>query len=472
MADIDTLAVVQGKSTRYCLSSTALTVTIGSKNSQTIPLHNIVATSFNAQSQTLNISYATRKKKKAPLVLEHLSGHVEESQVESASKLANTTLQWAYKGIKPNRRLKVLINPHGGVGKGVSLFNNLVKPVLKTAGCSLDIVQTKKAGDAYDIAKSFPLDEFDAILTVSGDGLIHEVLNGFANHAHPRKAFRIPVSPIPTGSGNGLSLNLLGIEDGFDVVAAALNAIKGSPMHVDVFSVTQSGKRTISFMSQALGLMADLDVGTDNLRWMGSSRFTYGLLRGLIRFKACQVQLSYKGVETDKKKMFDTLKSRHYQDPSVLDLQEDEPDDSSLPERQYSFDDTEGWTTFQEPLLYLYAGKGPYVARDFMAFPVSLPDDGLIDVVAQTNRNLSRTDVLTSFGRAQRGELYWDDSCSYLKVRAYRIKPLSQKGCLAFDGEPFPFEEFQVEVLPKLATLLSPHGFYNAPFNEPAASKR
>lgn len=51
-------------------------------------------------------------------------------------------------------------------------------------------------------------------------------------------------------------------------------------MKVDILAFTQGGKRTISFMSQALGLMADLDVGTDNLRWMGESRFLYGLLRG------------------------------------------------------------------------------------------------------------------------------------------------------------------------------------------------
>ena len=54
--------------------------------------------------------------------------------------------------------------------------------------------------------------DFDAIITVSGDGLVHEVLNGFAQHAESTKAFAIPLAPIPTGSGNALSLNLLGIE--------------------------------------------------------------------------------------------------------------------------------------------------------------------------------------------------------------------------------------------------------------------
>lgn len=51
-------------------------------------------------------------------------------------------------------------------------------------------------------------------------------------------------------------------------------------MKVDAFSLTQKGKRTISFMSQALGLMADVDIGTENLRWMGDTRFMVGLMRG------------------------------------------------------------------------------------------------------------------------------------------------------------------------------------------------
>ena len=72
----------------------------------------------------------------------------------------------------------------------------------------------------------------------------------------------------------------------------------GLPMKIDLFSFVQKGKRTISFMSQSMGLMAgkyrltsntcaptksncaELDIGTDNLRWMGDTRFMVGLLRG------------------------------------------------------------------------------------------------------------------------------------------------------------------------------------------------
>lgn len=65
---------------------------------------------------------------------------------------------------------------------------------------------------AWEVAKTIALEKYDAVATVSGDGLVFEVLNGFAEHADPMRAFRIPIVPIPAGSGNGLSLNLLGLQ--------------------------------------------------------------------------------------------------------------------------------------------------------------------------------------------------------------------------------------------------------------------
>lgn len=269
---------------------------------------------------------------------------------------------------------------------------------MECSKCGLTI-DTTRTGHAQEITKEIALD-FDAVITVSGDGLVHEVLNGFAQHAESTKAFAIPVAPIPTGSGNGLSLNILGIEvvlssasltnifdgiffqDGFDVVAATLNAIKGKPMKVDVFSVTQGGKRSISFMSQSLGLMADLDIGTENLRWMGDARFVFGFIRGcksseflpfcignlikrckeVVEFKPCSVQLSFKLEEDDKEKMAVAWQSskegRNLTIPPYSKSAKD-----VLPTLKYLQGEEDGWTVFNESILYVYAGKGPYVGR-------------------------------------------------------------------------------------------------------------
>jgi hypothetical protein len=92
-------------------------------------------------------------------------------------------------------------------------------------------------------------------------------------------------NPARSGSGNGLSVSLHGKERGFSIALGALNLVKGIPMPLDLCSISQKGQpRLISFLSTALGIMADLDLGTEHLRWMGDARFVTGLLQaGLYR---------------------------------------------------------------------------------------------------------------------------------------------------------------------------------------------
>ena len=71
-------------------------------------------------------------------------------------------------------------------------------------------VVTDYPGHAQELIKELDLEQCDAVVVVSGDGLVHEVINGFAQHRDPEGAFRIPIAPVACGSGNGLPLNLLG----------------------------------------------------------------------------------------------------------------------------------------------------------------------------------------------------------------------------------------------------------------------
>ncbi|KAH9952236.1 ATP-NAD kinase-like domain-containing protein [Amylocystis lapponica] len=432
---------------------------------------------------TWEISVLARRAKSAALSLVHITGNVSEEQKDGVSVFTRLLMDLAYAGLPRQKRLKVLVNPSSGPGNAVSNYIKKVEPVFRAARCQVDVTHTTRRQHAYDLMKDLPLRDFDTIVTVSGDGLVHEVINGLAEHVETVKAMRMPLTPIPSGSGNGLALNLLGLQDGSDVSAAALNAIKGQPIHVDVFSITQGDKRILSFMSQAVGLFADLDLGTEHLRFLGSSRFVIGFLRGVLTMNPCPVKLSIKVAESDKDKMVQTMqtsrsggRTRHDarsqldsvdKSASDTDVAPDTPSSShgppsALPELQHSAPDAEGWITFEKPLSYVYGGKGPYVSRELMQFPVSLPDDGLIDVVAQ--ELTTRMAMLQGMDGAEVGRQFWMDTQHYYKAYAYRIEPLSPNGLLSIDGEAYPFESFQVEVHQGLATLLSPYGHYQPGF--------
>ena len=140
--------------------------------------------------------------------------------------------------------------------------------------------KTKYQGEAVEIAEKIDIEAFDMIVSCSGDGLPHEVFNGLGKRPDAKKALgKIAVTHVPCGSGNAMSCNLNGTDS---ASLATLAIIKGLPTPLDLISVTQGDTRTLSFLSQSLGIVAESDLGTENLRWMGQMRFNYGFLVRLL----------------------------------------------------------------------------------------------------------------------------------------------------------------------------------------------
>lgn len=126
--------------------------------------------------------------------------------------------------------------------------------------------------------------------------------------------------------------------------------------------------------------------------------------------KKCLVSVSIKAIESDKAKMIETFRSSRssatmpnpgpssitalasssaspptdllptnnsspplhdYSSPantnghSLQDVDEDSGERGDLPPMKYNFDNAggEGWTKFEKEICYVYAGKGPFVAR-------------------------------------------------------------------------------------------------------------
>ncbi|KAJ4338342.1 sphinganine kinase lcb4, partial [Neurospora sp. IMI 360204] len=137
----------------------------------------------------------------------------------------------------------------------------------------LTVVRTTYSGEAVTLAQDLDISAYDIAVPCSGDGLPHEVFNGLSKRPDATRALsKVAVCHIPCGSGNAMSCNLYGTHR---PSLAALAIVKGVPTKLDLCSVTlQDGERLTSFLSQAYGLIADLDITTEHLRWMGAARFT------------------------------------------------------------------------------------------------------------------------------------------------------------------------------------------------------
>lgn len=437
------------------------------------------------------------------------------------ARWAANVMERAYRDVAPFRRLKVLVNPVGGQGKAKKLFESRVRPVLEAAGCRLDITFTTHRNHGLEVARDLQLDAFDAIACVSGDGMLHEILNGLAQRKDARDALKMPVSPVPTGSGNAMAVNLMGPKHGFNLALACLNIIKGRPMPLDLCSITQPASATstspanttaaavgtpvdptalpsapsqpyvryYSFLSQAIGLMADVDLGTEDMRALGDARFVLGYLSGVMRNTVCEVDVDVKlGMSGTKDKSEMRQRALKFNAEGAWERDDEDGDDQrraqpeegeeaqawakdalgderpaerhAMPPLRFGsvvselgaeplpdFDvvdpsyptsvagarssetstDNTAWLRVREPISTLYAGKIPYVARDLMQFPYALPGDGTLDVALQLQDG-GRAGKLRAINGAETGHVVYDKAVAYLKVEAYRVTPRLPEG--------------------------------------------
>ncbi|CAG8807329.1 17272_t:CDS:2, partial [Racocetra fulgida] len=78
---------------------------------------------------------------------------------------------------------------------------------------------------AKEIVKTIDLKPFDAIIVVSGDGIVHEVINGLLERENINDA-TIPIGVIPAGSGNALNICIHGESICKSLQHSALTIIK------------------------------------------------------------------------------------------------------------------------------------------------------------------------------------------------------------------------------------------------------
>jgi sphingosine kinase len=67
---------------------------------------------------------------------------------------------------------------------------------------------------------------------------------------------------------------------GNPILASTLNVIRGRRTPLDLVKVTTRSNTFYSFLSIGWGLLADMDIESERLRFMGGFRFTvYGIIR-------------------------------------------------------------------------------------------------------------------------------------------------------------------------------------------------
>lgn len=180
------------------------------------------------------------------------------------------------------KRVLLIYNPNAGKRQAEHILKAVVLPGLRKRGIEADVVATERVGHAREIGLTCDLRNYQAAVTLGGDGTFHELVNGILARSDGQ---RVAVSLIPLGTGNGLAATLrqnmqrrgeeVSVWTELDAVLEwSLDRIAGGRMAaVDLLEVEVMNKRLVAVMQVYVGLLAELDLVAEPLRWMGPARF-------------------------------------------------------------------------------------------------------------------------------------------------------------------------------------------------------
>lgn len=189
--------------------------------------------------------------------------------------------------VAPKYSAMVFINPVSGTGRALHSWTNRVRPLLEESG-RFDIISTvvsKFPGHITELIQSVDIQNLDVIIAIGGDGLVNEIYNGiylgFAER-HREILSRLTVCPLPCGSGNGLSYSTLcaSHDNIFTLNSALRQLIRFRTAKRDLGLVEFDGGSRIFSLTISWGLVADVDIGSEQLRCLGDARFgIYALMK-------------------------------------------------------------------------------------------------------------------------------------------------------------------------------------------------
>ncbi|EWZ37885.1 ATP-NAD kinase-like domain-containing protein [Fusarium oxysporum Fo47] len=434
-----------------------------------IPFYNVLWAELSNDQITIDYAHhASKTLIKPKKWIFTLAKDDESTSGTPAEIFVKTLMTRAYGNAQSQKRAYVLINPNSGPGGAIKQWETEVKPLFQAAKMQIDPVILKHGGEAVELAQNADLSRYDTIMACSGDGTPHEIFNGLAKRPDAARALStMPVSHIPCGSGNAFSCNLYGSHR---PSFAALAIIKGVVTPMDLVSVTSGHNRIISFLSQTLGLIAECDLGTEHMRWMGSARFEVGVVQRMFKKKCYPFDLAVK-VEIEDKGDVKAHYKHHASSTSLNHLAKKldaDPvaEDAGLPPLKYGTiqdDLPEGWELIPyDKVGTFYAGNMAYMSPDAPFFAASLISDGLMDLVT-IDGDLPFFTAIKVLLDVEAEKLFDNPHVTYKKISAYRIIPRDQEdGYISIDGEKCPFGPFQAEIHQGLGRVISKSGKYEA----------
>ncbi len=301
------------------------------------------------------------------------------------------------------RRVRVIVNPLAGRGHAAQVAPQVARE-LEALGVDHEMVRTRYAGEAVDLARQASEEGCDVVVAVGGDGTTHEVVNGLMTDGAGGEIAMLGC--LPAGSGNDFALMNGAVAD---VAEGCRSLTNGSVRTLDVGRVTVDGTLTRYF---------------DNVVGIGFDALVARATQGVKHLRGAALYLP-----VVLKTTFVTMRP---------------------PWMRIEYDDH----VIETRALMAVVANGPREGGTFLVAPQAKTDDGWLDLVVADS--VSRLKVLGMIPHFLKGT-HLDKACVRSDV-AKRVRITSEEPLyLHVDGEIIcdVAHEVVVEILPAALRMVA-----------------
>ncbi len=245
-----------------------------------------------------------------------------------------------------------VINPAAGQGKSLDFIKAKIEAVGKKYSLDYEMYITEKKGDGIEyVEERAKSGEELRFYACGGDGTLYDVVNGAYGYKNAQ------VAVVPLGSGNDF-IRLFGTQEEFLKLE---NQVEGVPVEFDLIKCGNE----IAINQCSMGMDAEVCAMQGKIKKLplvtGEGAYYIGCLYAIMK---------------------------KFHNKFTITIDDDE--------------------VVSKDCLFCFCGNSRWYGGGFMAGPLALPDDGLLDFVIVESK-MSRAKLVTLLNKYKRGEhLDWD----------------------------------------------------------------
>ncbi len=299
----------------------------------------------------------------------------------------------------------VIINPTSGNGKSKKLIPDILE-LLKKHNILFKHVITNFANQEYEITINAIKKGFTKIISVGGDGTVHNIINGIMNQSIISSK-KIKIAIIPVGTGNDWAKNY-NISKNLNENITAIK--QENSLFQDIGKMTLTDTNSIIYFNNLAGIGFDGHVvnAINKFKKLGSFSYLIGALVGFSTYKSIQLKIKI----NEKELIVNTLMT-------LIGLCK-------------------------------YSGGGMQLTKNLN------PNDGLFDVTII--KNLSLSVVLLNIFKLFNGKIVHHPKVDTFKTTEINVSITDNSTpYIQADGELIESSNFTITLLPKAIQIVIPN---------------